>query len=370
MSKRLLCAVGVLALSNLCGLVRAGAYSSLVVFGDSLSDDGNLYVESGGVFPSFNPGVNPLLVYTAGRLTDGPDTHPATSLSGVWVEQLATKLGVASPTPSLAGGTNYAFGGATSGTGNTALNGGLLQAQNVGDQVGLYLSTKPIDPNALYIVSAGANDITIAADAGMTTSQVITAGTTAEFNTKSEVSALLQAGAKHVLWVSVVPLEKTPNYALSPENGAVQQASAAFHTSWLADLAALQLLSPGAVTGLDDYALLGNVVANPGAFGLSNVTNSALVDAQANPGLNPDTYLFWDGEHPTTKGHQLLANAANAAGAGADFGVVDGGRAGGFGAAGSAKTQAGVRGCRCVREEGWREVGEARAIMTDCRRAR
>ena len=311
MSKRLLCAVAVFALSSLPRLVQAAPYSSLVVFGDSLSDDGNLYVESGGQFPSFNPSLNPLLVYTAGRFTDGPDTLPATSLTGVWVEQLAAKLGVAIPTPSLAGGTNYAFGGATSGTGNTVLNGGPLQALNVADQISLYLSTKSIDSNALYIVWAGANDISGAANAGLTNSQVITAATTAETNTQSEVSALLQAGAKHVLWVSVAPLDKTPDFnPLNPENAAVQQASSAYHTLWQANLAAIQSLDPGALTGLDVYTLLGNVNANPSAFGLSNATGSALLDAQSNPTLNPDSYLFWDGEHPDAKGHKVLANAA------------------------------------------------------------
>jgi phospholipase/lecithinase/hemolysin len=109
----------------------------------------------------------------------------------------------------------------------------------------------------------------------------------------------------------VPPMDLTPDFnLLNPAHAAVQQASSAFHSAWLSDLASLHSLAPGSLTGLDAYALLGSVSANPSAYGLTNVTNPALLDAQLNPTLNPDTYLFWDGEHPTSSGHQLLANAA------------------------------------------------------------
>src|ERR1700761_3820742 len=76
-----------------------GSVSSLVVFGDSLSDNGNAAIALGGALPGN---------YAPNAFTDGPATSPATSGPfGLWVDQLAPKLGVAPATPFLAGGTNY-----------------------------------------------------------------------------------------------------------------------------------------------------------------------------------------------------------------------------------------------------------------------
>ncbi len=84
--------------------VRADPITGIVSFGDSLSDVGNISIGSGGTQPS------PTTNYYEGRFSNGP----------VWVEYLAKDLGVAAPTAALAGGTDYAFGGAQTGTGYTA----------------------------------------------------------------------------------------------------------------------------------------------------------------------------------------------------------------------------------------------------------
>jgi hypothetical protein len=72
----------------------AFAYTALYAFGDSLSDVGNAYIASGLKVP-----ISP---YDAGRFSNGP----------IWLEDLATKLHLAPVMPSLAGGTDFAFGGA------------------------------------------------------------------------------------------------------------------------------------------------------------------------------------------------------------------------------------------------------------------
>src|SRR3954467_15174522 len=94
---------------------QAPAFSRVVVFGDSLSDTGNVRErtssKSSGVidYPShtFN--------YDNGRFTNDNDTAPAShTYLGVWHEQLArTILGLPAASNSLGGGVNYAFGGAT-----------------------------------------------------------------------------------------------------------------------------------------------------------------------------------------------------------------------------------------------------------------
>src|SRR5262245_59792037 len=73
-----------------------GLVGNLVVFGDSLSDAGNASLSTGGALP------NPALYYQ-GRFSDGP----------IWVDTLAKYLGEPAVGPSLAGGLDYAFGGAT-----------------------------------------------------------------------------------------------------------------------------------------------------------------------------------------------------------------------------------------------------------------
>ena len=48
-----------------------------------------------------------------------------------------------------------------------------------------------------------------------------------------------------------------------------------------------------------------DMVANPAEYGFTNVTQQAVVT-----GGDPDTYLFWDSVHPTSRAHGFLADAA------------------------------------------------------------
>jgi phospholipase/lecithinase/hemolysin len=62
----------------------------MVIFGDSLSDNGNLYSILHLPAPP---------TYALGRSTDGPATYPAPAISGMWEEQLAPSLGLPVPSP-------------------------------------------------------------------------------------------------------------------------------------------------------------------------------------------------------------------------------------------------------------------------------
>jgi len=89
-------------------LASAQQFTKIVVFGDSLSDTGNV-----AHLTEMKYGVRvprPVADYTDGRFTDGTDTVPAAhNYFGVWIEQLAASL-PAKPVikDSLDGGTNYA----------------------------------------------------------------------------------------------------------------------------------------------------------------------------------------------------------------------------------------------------------------------
>jgi outer membrane lipase/esterase len=102
------------------------AYTSVVVFGDSLSDTGNDATLSAAKYTVNGQVPGPATDYTNGRFTDGTDTVPAAhNYNGVWVEQLATMLAAHPPvTNSLAGGTNYAYGFGTTDVGTTVFTYG------------------------------------------------------------------------------------------------------------------------------------------------------------------------------------------------------------------------------------------------------
>lgn len=112
-------------------------YTSLTVFGDSLVDAGNLYIANGGTRP------DPALGYFQNRFTNGYD----------YPDLLSLDLFGAPTTPSLQGGGNFAFGGArVVDTGDSIPD---LQAQLGAFQQ----SGRGIDPNGLYILNFGGNDV-------------------------------------------------------------------------------------------------------------------------------------------------------------------------------------------------------------------
>jgi len=264
-----------------------GEVNQLVVFGDSLSDTGNAAFFTGGVIPG--PPTN----YAVGRVTDGPNTTPATTGPfGLWVDQFAPKINVADPGPGFtpAGGTNYAV--ATADTGSNSL-------YFVSDQVALYLSSVGLgkaSPAALYTIWAGANDIADGKNP-----------ITAADNLYNNILALSGNGAKYFLWFDLPPLGQTPD-ALKAGPAAIaagNAASSAFNAEWSADVAKLQSQGIHVIPVYVDL-LFDQIESNPSAYGFTNITDSA----QGNASVNPNDYLFWDGEHPTTAADALLANLA------------------------------------------------------------
>jgi phospholipase/lecithinase/hemolysin len=260
-------------------------YTELVAFGDSLSDTGNVSIATNGAFPGSN--------YAPGRFTDGPNTTPATTgPTGVWVEQLADKLGVADPQPFLAGagGTNYAFGSAMTGS-----NG----FYDITDQVNYYLAQHLLggaSSTALYTIWGGANDFF----SGNNTAD--TAASVAD-NLYKNIQTLAGKGAKDFLWVNLPPLDLAPGGASAGGDLAAKVKN--FNQEWAVDIAKLQGEGVN-VIGVDVFNLFAQIAQNPGAYGFTNIKNSA----QGLSGVNPNNYLFWDTVHPTTAGHAAVADLA------------------------------------------------------------
>jgi phospholipase/lecithinase/hemolysin len=267
----------------------ADSISQLVVFGDSLSDTGNIYIATGGAEPA-PPG------YTTGLFTDGPDSVPSTTGPvGIWIQQLAGMMGVTSPAPSLAGGTDYAFGGALTGSDPTLGSGG---EPYVSDQVNEYLATQTgkLPSTALYVFWAGANDLFFG----------VNSPSTAVSNLMGNINTLYADGARQFLWLDMPPLGNTPDIIAAGQTTLFNQLSQAYNADWLAAIALLDAEDPGIeITGVNVYALVEEMLADPAAFGFTNVTTPA-----QGLSVNPNTYLFWDGVHPTTEGHYWVANLA------------------------------------------------------------
>ena len=286
-------------------------YTSIVVFGDSLSDTGNvahLTQQTYGIrVPSPVYGD-----YTDGRFTDGTDTSPAARLySGVWIEQLAAMLPSKPPVmDSLDGGTNYAYGFATTGYGTGAFTFGpgdqlSVNVSNVGQQITQYLATNPrITSKTLFVVWGGAIDVLYATSA----ESIVQAAMQQNLN----IQRLVQAGATQFIVPNLPPLGDVPRLNTSPATMAAGNQATKLYNDTLA--AGLELLlafqhNPHlTVFQLDVFSLFKKVVKNAGNYGLENVTSMSQDDTS----VDPDTYLFWDDLHPTTRGHNILAiTAAN-----------------------------------------------------------
>ena len=289
--------VASLAVFSWIGVASAGPFTQFVIFGDSLSDNGNAYIGTGGATPA-----PPL--YTAGRFTDGPDTIPAGTAGGIWHEVLSGLLTEPIAAPFLTGGTNFAVGGAKVLPGDPVI-------PSLSQQVALALTAVGghADPNALYILWGGANDLYRAVETpGETAAGVAAIETAAVNSVVTDIGLLATAGAKNFLWLNLPQLATTPRGAAAPLNAALSQASAQFRTD-VANESALLNLNGIHVIDVDIYTLYQSILANPAAFGYANVTTPA-----QGSNVNPDEYLFWDfPSHATTTGHRLIALSAETA---------------------------------------------------------
>ena len=269
----------------------AGAsYSQVVFFGDSLTDTGNLYASSGGTVPLSPP-------YYNGRFSNGP----------LWSESLAGALGFAA-TPSLFGGGNFAWAGAT------VVDYGRPQPE-IPQELGQYFARSGgvADSSALYVILGGANDIN---DAGKNPATAVSNVIKAALAIDGMVEALYAAGARNILVGNLPDIGLTPQ-AVAGGPAVVAGASAltkVFNATLQSLLASSEVADAHLdLDLLDLYGLMGSVVADPSAFGFSNVTDPCKSGSVGGPGsvcASPGSYLFWDAFHPSARAHELIAEAA------------------------------------------------------------
>ena len=313
--------IGVVLLATLLSLpLTARAYSTLYVLGDSLSDTGNLFTATSK--PPLNvllPEPLPQAPYYDGRFSNGP----------IYAEYLWSRLGFSgSLQPSSQGGTDYAVGGARSRyhkfdyAFDPSYNpvGGVssfYEFSLLGQRDALLLDhAGGLDPNALYTVSEGANDLSDAITLALTgkgaQGDALVVQAASDF--VEVVTDLVGAGARHLL------IPNVPNLGLVPEivvAGAVAQGVASSMTQAYNDLVAKALQSLTAhFMLLDTYDILTELVHDPAAFGLpakANVRDACFSGAVGVPGgvcADPDNYVFWDSIHPSAVVHEVLGDLA------------------------------------------------------------
>lgn len=338
---------------------HAGLFDNMVVFGDSLSDDGNLSLA--------------LQLPQIVRFTTNPGQ--------TGVENVADYFGMPM-SPALAGGTDFAFGGA--GLVNNS-PGTPSSVPVLPTQLGMYLQAAggKADPKALYAVWGGANDIfygATSAAAGATAQQliqqtiqqmvqqaiagnvipndptaisaytaqitpVVTQQVTAQVEAAAGVTSLMtpdqvqagiqqaaatelgmidqlgKAGARYVMVFNL------PNIGATPEamaQGATASAQLTGLTLTFNNTLNTGLAKAGVnIIPVNTFALLSELIADPSRYGFTNVTQPACTGSSfgclpaGTPGATStyqpgteNTYLFADGVHPTTATHAMLAQYA------------------------------------------------------------
>ncbi|PXW81492.1 putative secreted protein with PEP-CTERM sorting signal [Nitrosomonas sp. Nm84] len=280
-------------LIGLTASASARNYSGLYIFGDSLSDSGNIALAIGtdpGQIITDNSYI-PSKPYASGQFTDGD----------VWATAFANAIGLAPfVQPALAGGGNFAFGGARVSTDGLDLPPSLIT------QSGLFLqNTGGAAPHdALYVVQGGGNDardaLTAIASGADATAVIDTAAVAYAQSINTLVDQLQIAGAERIVVWNVPNLGLTPAIVSQGLQASVlgTQVAVAMNNA-LAD----RLANENGVTIFDDFSLVTAAAMNPADYGLTNVTDAC----GAVLACDPSTYLFWDGIHPTSAGHALLA---------------------------------------------------------------
>ena len=244
----------------------ASSFDHLVVFGDSLSDDGNLFAA--------DPSQVPSDYYYAGRFSNGP----------VWVEYLAEEDFLDC---SL---VNNAYGGATT---DGASPPGLIA------QVNSYTASATLEDNTLFSVWIGANDFLNGSVDYQASAD----------NVGAALDDLAAFGAEYILVVNLPDLGSTPRFLGTAGESAARAVSQGFNAALAAVVDAFQADYPDIIVyEFDCFAFLQKVANDPDRYGFTNATQVSPAYAIAGDFDNSAGYVFWDTIHPTTEAHEMFAD--------------------------------------------------------------
>ena len=297
---------------------QAGPFSGLYIFGDSLSDTGNLSIATGGFAPGTGDIAGIVQPYAPGRYTNGPNGK-------LWVETFASGLGLAGQAaPALAGGNNFAFAGARTGVSGIGEPLGVLsQAIGLWGQGALVPNPARADPNALYVVVGGGNDMRDARliSTGNAATDAVArqvAALTAINNLANTIGYLAASGARNVLISTLPDLGATPEAFFLGNKAASTDVSNRFNALVQGLFSLEQVFAGLNIELLDMAAVAANVRSNPLDFGVTNTDLPCNGFAGSGPvgpsgtfvGADCGTSLFSDALHPSAFAHRLIGEAA------------------------------------------------------------
>ncbi|MDH3220793.1 MAG: SGNH/GDSL hydrolase family protein [Gammaproteobacteria bacterium] len=278
------------------------SFSRLYVFGDSLSDTGNLGAVVGPLPPPF----------FMNRISNGP----------VAVETLAARLGLAVDASlhvlGLNAGSNYAVVGAN------ALGANLedLNTQILGFQIN-HGFVAPAD--ALYVMFIGGNDIR-AARSEVDFKQARSIVRAAANEVRQAIQTLAQAGARSFLLINAPNIGAIPQTRLIAD--ATNDPELVERARKLSQLYRAALHDVAEDLGDDDeygneidivefdlFKFFNKVLKRADRFGFTNVTDPCFstetfsFHPDCNFGANFDRFVFFDEVHPTARTHALAGEA-------------------------------------------------------------
>lgn len=265
----------------------------IVAFGDSLSDNQNLFNASFWRFPQADS-------WLRGRFSNGK----------VWVEYVAENLGVPLNT--------WAMGAAGAKPMHHWSPGGLaIELPGILEQVLSWQSyaqrAQGYQPaNTLFTILIGANDLIYY---GHSVQEII--------NTKTQaLHRLINAGARNILLSTVPDVSRAPllQERSEAEKNLLSNEVRELNRQLTTLVSHFQTLYPNVKIALfDTYNLFEEITTNPAKYNIRNTDTSCLrmeIDSKENylvwlPARdicdNPDQFVFWDILHPTTRVHQLVA---------------------------------------------------------------
>ena len=256
-------------------------YDTLVIFGDSNSDNGNVFKISNLTTPSWP--------YFQGRFSN----------DYVWAERLNISQSI-----------NHAYGGAT--TDNNLVQGfsdeRLIPVPGVRQQMMTY--ARSIQSNTtnfdriLYVIWAGGNNFLRNPTAGVSTITRSISNTTGE---------LIVLGAKHIIIFNQPPLQAVPYVQLIPGGMNLAQLTTEYNVNLSQNIAVLQQNNRERVLQVFDlHTLVSKVLANASSYGIQNSVAPCLTQTADRANFtvcsNPNSYAFFDGVHFTGRMHQIIAD--------------------------------------------------------------
>jgi phospholipase/lecithinase/hemolysin len=255
-------------------------FSSLVYFGDSLSDNGNLF----SLF-----GLPPSPPYFEGRFSNGP----------TYAEIVPGLLGVTAQ--------NFAFGGAEAVTGNG--NPGEFPPSNLTSQVDQYLASlagQQAPDGTAAVLFIGNNDYLRASEPPAALVVSVLA------NVDASVQRLLAAGVDKIILFTLPGIDLTPlGNSLGPAAVALYDQMVQANNTGLKALATGYAAAGVDVEIVDVYRLFTEVKNDAATFGFKIVGTPVILSDGTSTGIDqifdPDEILSFDSVHPTAAGHGVTA---------------------------------------------------------------